>query len=266
MTLRESLKEYLPSWLNDQQPAGPSWGWRVLSTLARYVDTTTTNVMSAALSSVGKGTPSSLKYLGWARGIVRGRYDTDQQYAAKLRTWIDRNKEAGSQLRLAKELWEYLGGVSFVRIVNRTGQWVEIDTDGTIFETFESSGWDWDSISHPIRSDPSAPWWSDMWIIIAPDYPLRPLTLGDLTGDDGFGLGHLCPRHEVDAVKEIINRFKAAHSCVRAVLWTTNPDNYRPGSLGIMPDGTWGAWGMYSSGHYVASGRDLTETRYWEPR
>ena len=264
-SLAQSLKQYLPSWLNDNDPISPSYGYRVLSTLSKFVDQSLSNAMGASLAAVGKGLPLALKYVGWARGVVRGRFDTDDQYATKLTTWIDRLKEAGSQLRLAKEIFDYLGTWE-VRIVNRAGHWYVLHTDGSINEYF-GVPFDWDSISNPERHDPSAPWWSDLFIIVVPTYPIRPLTMGDLTGiDDGFGLGQLVPRQEYDAVKEIVDRFKAAHSCVRAILWTSNSARYNPASPTMMPNGKWGNWGIYSSGHYIASDRDLTETRFWEPR
>lgn len=259
MTIRDDLKNYVPSWLADDYPASPSNGWRFLWTLARFVDVGISVALQASLAAAGRGTPTALKYVGQARGVTRGRYDTDAEYAEKLPTWIDRAKEAGSQRRLAIEIHEYLRDAR-VRVVNRHNHWVTVEVDGTITET--DATFDWDSVTHPER----ATWLSDMWVIVYPTWALRPGTLGDLTGADGFALGHLATLQEVDAVKGIVQHYKSAHSCVRAIIWTSDATRFDPATPASQPDGTWGAWGMYSGGHYVASGRDLTVCRYWEPR
>jgi hypothetical protein len=260
LTTRANLSRYVPSWLADEYPDSPSIGFRVLWVIARFVDAAVSVALQAGIASVGRGTPTALKYVGQARGVIRGRLDTDAQYRAKLPTWIDRWKEAGTQRRLAREIWEYLGD-SRVRVVNRAGHWVTIDVDGT--ETETDAAWDWDSVSNPERSG----FWSELWVIVYPTYDIRPGTMGDLTGvDDGFGLGHLCPRAQVDAIKLIINQFKAAHSLVRAVIWTSDSAKFDPATPASLPDGTWGQWSITTGGHCVASGRDTSTCRFWEPR
>ena len=106
----------------------------------------------------GLGTPTALQYIGRGRGILRGRLDTDDTYAGKLRAWLDRWETAGSMQGLARELYEYLGLP--LRIVNRAGHWLSIDSLGIITTT--QAMWDWDSVSHPER----AGFWSEMWIIV----------------------------------------------------------------------------------------------------
>lgn len=256
--LRERMAEYVPSWLADHDPVGKSYGWRFLTALARFVDAGISAALGASLGAVGKGTPTALKYVGHARGIVRGRFDTDESYAAKFPTWIDRWREAGSQRRLAIELAEYLGDAR-VRVVNRAGHWVTVEADGSITET--DAEWDWDSVSHPDR----VAFWSDLWVVVYPAWAHRPGTLGTL-GVDAYALGHLAPRAEIDAVKLGIRRFKAAHSCVRAVIWTSNTSLFDPTNPSSCPNGRWGAWGIYDGSSYVPSDRDLVNCRFWEPR
>lgn len=263
MALRDRLSEVLPSWLNDNGPELPSYGFRVLWTLVRFVDSALSGVLQGRLAAVGRGTPTALKYVGAARGVTRGRLDTDESYAAKLPTWIDRWKECGSQRRLAIELAEYLGD-SRVRVINRAGHWVTVEADGTITET--DAPWDWDSISHPERSDPDNPYWSDEWVVICPTYAVRSGTIGDLTGDDGFGVGHLCPHRDVDEIKRICLNWKGGHSCVRAIIWTSDASRFDPSDSATCPNGRWGAWGIWDSGSFIAGDRDLVSTRYWEPR
>jgi hypothetical protein len=255
----------LPSWLADKSglPGLPSNGYRVVFTLSRFVDVGISALMQASIAAVGRGTPTALKYVGDARGVIRGRLDTDADYRKKLPTWIQRWKDAGNARRLAREVWEYLGD-SRVRVVTRAGHWITIETDGTMTET--DAPWDWDSVSNPERNNPAAPWWSDEWIIVYPSWALRPGTFHDLTGDDGFGLGHLAPRAQVDALKLIVDRYKAAHSCVRAIIWTLDATRFDPAVPASKPDGTWGQWSRTIGGHCVFSGRDLSTCRFWEPR
>lgn len=256
--LRERMAEYVPSWLADHDPVGKSYGWRVLTALSRFVDAGLSAALWASLGAVGKGTPTALKYVGHARGITRGRLDTDESYAAKFPSWIERWREAGSQRRIAREIAEYLGDAR-VRVVNRSGHWITVEANGTLTE--HDAEFDWDSESHPYR----ASWWSDLWVIVCPAWAHRPGTIGAI-GVDQYAIGHLATQPEVDAVKLLIQRWKAAHSCVRAVIWTSDPDLFDPEEPASCPNGRWGAWGIYDGDSYVPSDRDLVNCRFWEPR
>jgi hypothetical protein len=261
VTLRNIFGARLPSWLADRFPEEPSIGFRVLWSCVALLDGAIQNVFDATLMAVGKGHPSALKYLEDARGIVRGRLDTDATYAAKLPTWIDRWKEAGKQRRIAIELAEYLGE-SRVRVINRAGHWVTVDPDGTVTET--DAAWDWDSVSHPERAGN----WSELWVVVySPTaWVERAGTLGDLTGADGYAIGHMVTMQEVDAVKLVLQRWKAAHSLIRTVLFTTDPTLYDPDVPASCPNGNWGAWSINVAGSQLLSDRDWVTTRYWEPR
>lgn len=267
MGLKDVFGRILPSWLADNFPASPSYGYRFLWVGAALVDAALDTMLQGSLAASGRGTPTALRYIGAARGILRGRYDTDDEYFVKLQTWIDRHKERGQQRRLAREVWEYLGndgsGASRVRVVNRAGWWVTITAAGELEET--QADWDWDSVSHPFRNDLDAPYFSDLWVIVYPSWTFRAGTLGDLTGDDGFAIGHMAPHAEVEALKSIVTTWKAAEECIRAVIWTTDETLFDPEEPSTCPDGTWGAWGTTGSGSRVKSGRDLINCRFWEP-
>lgn len=258
MSLRDSLRRYVPAWISDRYSDKVAVGFGLLWTMARVVDVTVAQVLEGAYAASGKNL-TALKYVGDARGIVRGRLDTDESYRQKMSTWVDRWRTAGSALRLATEIAEYIGDAR-VRIVTRGGQWVTVDPDGTV--TRHEAAWDWDSVSHPER----AGFWSEMFVIVYSPWPLRPGTLGGIE-DDGFALGHMVPRESVDVVKQLIDRWKAAHTMIRAVIWTTDSTAFDPEAPGsLMPDGTWGAWSFNDGGSQVRSGRDWTSCRYWEPR
>ncbi|MDX6480352.1 MAG: hypothetical protein QOG85_862, partial [Gaiellaceae bacterium] len=213
----------------------------------------------------GRGTPTALPYIGRSRGIIRNQGESEASYAERLGRWLDTWPEAASQELIAVAIHQFLATHPRVRVITRSGLWLTCEADGTIVRT--EAAWDWDSISHPQRNDPDAPWWSDMWIVVQlSPWAQRPGTLGDLTGDDGFALGHLATHPEVDAIKGLIAQWKGAHSRVRAVIWTTDATLFDPEEPASCPNGRWGAWGIYDGTSYVPSDRNITTCRYWEPR
>jgi hypothetical protein len=222
----------------------------------------------------GAGTPTALPSIGRSRGIIRGQGETDASYASRLRGWLDRWRLAGSAEGIARALHEYLGNHPRVRVIQRSRDdvgllswdtlWVTVGEDGTI--TREIAPWNWDGTSHPERNPA---FWSDLWIVIYPTQWAHAPTwgaVGDTWGDDGYGLGHDVSREEYDAVLGQIAQWKAAHTRVRAVVWTSDGSLFDPDVPSSGPDGTWGAWGGTGSGPRTASGREMTSCRYWEPR
>lgn len=279
--LRDYLHRYLPSWLADGYPDSPSFGFRLVWTLGLMADVALEVILQGSLAAVGKMTPTALPYIGQARGLVRNQEETDEEYATRLATWVDRAKENGSSYRLPLAIHDYLSSHPRVRVFRRPrldgdllvvapGYCTTIETDRSI-ETVEESDFDWDSISHPER----ATYWSDLFIVVytraevgdpIAQWAQRSGTLDDLTGDDGFSIGHLCTPKEVDDLKGLVLLCKSAHTCIRAVIWTSDPELFVPGDPDSMPNGKWGDWGFYDDGAYVASDRNLTTCRYWEPR
>lgn len=269
--LRGYLTRYLPTWLSDGHPVSPSYGHRLVWALGLMVDAALDVAMQGSFSAVGKGTPTALEHIGQARGLLRNQGESDAAYAERLATWVDRAKENGSAYRLALAIHDYLSSHPRVRIFRRNGECITVDHDRSVTKTM--TYWDWDSASHPERAD----WWSDIWIVIytrkgsgdpIEQWNTRPGTLGSLTGEDGFALGHMATHAEVDAIKGLIQQCKAAHSCVRAVIWSSSTSLFVPGNNSSMPDGTWGAWSINIGGSQVKSGRwsKSSSLRYWEPR
>jgi hypothetical protein len=261
--VRDQLRTWGPWWLSDRHYTnGKTVAFRFLWTMIATLDCYLEYVLQALLAAwPGAGTPTALPLIGRSRGIMRGQADTDEEFQAKLRAWLEKWAGAGTQRQLAIEIHEYLGNHPRVRVVNRAGRMVTVNADGTV--TTAQIDWDWDSVSHPER----AGFWSELFVIVYPTQWAHAGTWGDgsLWGDGaGLGIGHDVTRVEVDAIKGIVEQWKAAHSKVRAIIWTSDATLFDPAVPASLPDGEWGSWGTTGGGSRVPSHRDTTSCRYWE--
>jgi hypothetical protein len=276
LRLRDALSKFLPVWLANRVRAGLTVGYRFVWALIAPLD----SVLDMAYQGLiarhpGLGTPTALPLIGRSRGILRGQAESQEDYAARLRkyldTWAD---DVASDEFIVTVIHEYLESHPKVTIITRgevidgvlqPSLWTSISAAGEITQT--TALWNWDTVSHPERSDEVEPWWSDEWIIVQPSqWEVRPGTLGDLGGDDGFALGHMATRTEVDELFSLL-ALKGAHACFRAVIFTTDSALFDPTNQATCPNGNWGEWNSYDvSGNSVPSDRNTTTCRYWEPR
>lgn len=256
---RDAFRNFVPPWLSDRYPKLKSVGYQLLWTMIAPLDAAAEHLaegIAAAWPSFGS-VSGSLDVIGRTRGLLRGKSDTDADYAARLLKWLEYWREAGSAENLARQLHEYLAGRPRVRVITRSGVWVTVNADGTV--TRNTAAWNWDGTSNPER----AGYWSEMWIVIYPTPYAQADNWGVGTwGDTPYALGHNAPVEDVDAVKGIIAQWKSAHTRVRSVLWCTSSTRYDPTSPGTLPNGQWGEWSVPGTG--APSARNLTETRYWE--
>lgn len=261
--IRDQLRDHVPWWLSDRHySSGKTVGFRYLWTIVAPLDAFMQFGLEALRAAwPDRAPPTALGYIGRTRGILRGEADTDDEYRSKLRKWLEKWSDAGSQRQLAIEIHEYLGNRPRVRVVSRAGRMVTVEEDGTV--TIEDTSWDWDSISHPERAD----YWSELWIIVYPTQWAHEGTWGSggtWGSDVALGIGQECPRGPVDAIKSIVAQWKGGHTRVRAIVWTSDDTLFDPLTPASMPDGTWGGWGTTGSGSRVASNRNTTSCRYWE--
>lgn len=263
---RDVFRQYTPVWLLDRLSDGLTTGFSYLWTMIAPLDNAV-NFLAEGLQAPwpGQGTPTALNLIGRTRGIIRGQGESDASYTARLQTWLDRATRLGSAEATAKSLQDFLSTHPMVRIVNRAGFWTTLATDGTF--SYTTRAWNWDTVSNPERNDPAAPYWSDEWIIIySPPWAIR----GNF-GDPGqvygqqTGKGHLVTRQEYDAILGEIARTKAAHTNVRAIVWSYDATKFDPTNpMSTMPDGTWGRW-AYNNGVGPSQCRRDPSCRYWEP-
>jgi hypothetical protein len=268
--LRDAIASFVPVWLSNR--VGKNNGYKFIYVVALVCDGIITSAVEGIYSwfpgyalgatNLSVDQASALPLIGRSRGIPRGIGESAESYAARLVPWLDDWKEAGSSEILLKMLFGYLGGATRIRIVDRSGNWVTLESDGTTSTT--SAAWNWDGVSNPER----AGFWSDMWIIVYPNqFGQRAGTLGGLTGDDGFGLGMMIPHDVRDTVRAILELWKGAHVFLRAVIFTTDVTLFDPANPSSLPDGQWGQWSNVQNGNgsRVASHRNTTTCRYMEP-
>lgn len=275
--IRHALKSFVPNWLADIP--GLNTGFSVLFIMALMMDCIVEVMLQGLFAAwPGKGTASALPYIGRSRGLIRGEYDTDEMYAAKLRGWLSVWQEAGSDEQLARLLGDYFGQSApfavpaLVRVWNRSGHVTSYD--GTDVTVNEVPDWDWDELGFPER----AAWWSDVFITVTledgrwPSYP----NLGDPTwvsywgNPTSPGLGHAVPNGVPDDVKVIVSVFKGAHTYVEALVFTPDGNIFNPLSFdATYPDGYWGNFSRNIAGTQTPARAILSPgaeyVRYWIP-
>jgi hypothetical protein len=270
------LDRVVPVWLRDRP--GLDVGYRFLWSSMAVLDALADILLAgrrAAMPGMGEDEPglavtSALPLVGASRGLIRGEDETEQEFSERLRAWLDLHRDKASQEILARVVQSYVAGSPRVRVIQRGGgarglpTWYTLESDGTL--TVQDAAWDWDSVSHPERNDPANPWWSDLWVIVYASYDRRNQVWGTSVeyGGDPYGLGHLVTRESYDALRGLLQHWKAAHTRIRAVIFADRLTDYAPDGTGITPDGSWGSWGTTGSGARVPSGRDRTYSRYWE--
>lgn len=263
---RDAFRKFITPWLSDRggETAGPNTAFRYLWSMIAPLDAAA-DILTQGLNAwfPGVGTPTALPLISRMRGILRGEADTDDTYAALLKTWLDLWRAAGSADAIAMAIQRYLANHPKVRIVTRSGYWVTLNTDGSIVR--QQQAWDWDSVSNPERSG----YWSEIWIIVYPTEwgtsgPFLDTTGAPTWGADDLGIGHDVGRVAYDAIRGLIAQWKSAHTRVRAVIWTSDATLFDPNTPASLPDGQWGNWGTTGNGSRVASHRNTTTCRYWE--
>lgn len=189
----------------------------------------------------GLGTPTALPLIAHDRGMIRGMTDTDASFSAKLITWLDRWRQAGSQIAIARAIQDYVGGNPMVRVVNRAGTMTTLSA-GDSGSRVDTIAWDWDSVSNPER----AGFWSELWVIVyVPPWTISASTWPGLYwGSHELGLGIQTPRADVDNLRSLLAQWKAAHTFVRCVVFTYDAALFDPTSPASLPDGKWGQNGL----------------------
>lgn len=250
----DRVRDFIPVWMTR------SVGFRFLLSMVLLFDVGAQILLEGLDARFpGVGTPTALPLIGRSRGLVRGMSESDAGFAARLITWLDRWRLAGTQRALARALQDYLTGAPMIRVVNRAGVMTTLAANGGGYTT-QTVAWNWDGTSHPSR----AAFWSELFVIVySPPWAIAGPLGTNIPSDSG--IGQLVPRVDVDAIKGILSDWKSAHTYVRAVIWCYDGTLFDPSSTPTMPDGTWGDWTRNGQ----LSGRGVKELqnkiRTWEP-
>ena len=273
---RDTFRKYIPRWMQNRSAANGGnvyyrWLYSMIAPLDNAVDTIVQGLM-AAWPGVGTSTADTL--IGQSRGLVQGEAETAAAFEARCITWLDDFAQNGKYAseQMAREIQAFLAFSPGVTIVDRAGHWT-ILTDAHAGSpsvcTETTSAWNWDGTSNPER----AGIWSDLWIIIAPplvggggvNYALAPTFTARAVlphEPNTQSIGMLAPSSSVDAILGIVARWKGAHTCVRAIIWSYDATWFYPG--GNNPDGTWGNWSV-GHGNTTKTAARYSGARYWLP-
>ncbi len=259
---RDIFAKYIPPWLSNRP--GFETGYRYLWSMIAPLDAAFDTLVQGKLAAFpGVGTPTALPLIGRMRGILRGEGESVDDYSARLQGWLELWRAAGSAEAIAASIQGFMTDHPRVRVITRSGYWITLNEDGTIDRDLQA--WDWDS-AMPERDD----FWSEIWIVVYGGWgttgPFLDTAGSPTWGEDGYGIGHDVTREAYDAIQGQLAQWKAAHTKIRAVIFTSDNDLFDPSDPSTCPDGTWGTWGSAGEGSRTLGGRNLTTCRYWEPR
>ena len=279
--IRNALSSLVPNWLANRPSL--SVGFTTLYAIALVADCLLETAWQGFLAALpGVGDPSALPLIGQSRALLQGPLEPSASFAIRLQQWLANSRKLGAKATLAVQIQAFLtpasGPLPTIRIVDRSGNWVTVNPNGSIVFAVDTA-WNWDSVSNPERSG----WWADHWIIVAPSTFATYGNTSDAAWIAGWGnytgtalgIGHEVSRVYVDGILKLVHGVKGAHTWIVAIVWTSNAALFTPGALGLAgnPDGTWGYWSkniaqvqVPARTTVIPGGSGGGTVRYWEPR
>lgn len=223
-THRDAIRDTAPRWLQG------TWGGRLLYSLALVLDGMG-DALAAGLKMRFPGLYSteSLPLIGRERRIVRGPGETDGQFAARLRMWLDSHRRAGNPFALLEQLRAYLlpeNPSIVLEVINRNGVRYLLSNSGEA-SVFTGETWDWDN--HPDQ-------WSRFWVVLNnTKWDQSGITWGSATWGDGSAWGCDATPAEVTGVRNLVKAWTPPHAKCENVVVVFDAFGF---SL-TPPDGTW---------------------------
>lgn len=203
----------------------------------------------------------ALQAMGRDRRVIRGLSETDAEYAARLKLWLDDRKRQGNPFMLMQKLAEYLGPLPSYRTVDARGNWYSRAADGTESSSLDQQNWDWDGT-------PIGERWARFWVIIYPNglWTENSDDWGANTwGASGWGeseetWGSTAPRNHVTTVQGIVSDWMPAGTrCINIIIAFDNA-SFDP--TAPEPDGLWEGYSKNVGGVQVPA--RLATARYWD--
>ncbi len=263
---RTSRGKLAPRWLTEGE--GGLLGYALDLVKDAFVERVRLGLMSHLPENDPNGTttapPDALVAMGRDRRVVKGIFETDSEYAARLRLWLDDRHRAGNPYMLMQKLAEYLGPLPSYRTVDARGNWYSRAADGTETALLKQENWDWDGTTIGER-------WSRFWVVIYPNglWATESVTWGD-GADSTWGedlatdmLGITATQEQVVTVRHLVKDWKPAGTrCINTIV-AFDPASFDPATP--EPDGTWRGYGTVDAGVRVparlATARYLGGTR-----
>jgi hypothetical protein len=262
LNLRHALRSFVPPWLSNRPatPKSPAFtnGYRYLYAAAAMLDVfIEVEVQGLRARFPGIGTPTALPLISQDRRIIRGLTEPDDDFALRLRGWLDSWRVAGNGYNMLAQLAPLFSPstVPILRLVTNTGIWLTLNTDGTVTRQVLNN-WNWDGVT--------ADRWARCWVIIysGDGYPWSAEDVwGTGTWGDGPGTwGITATREMVQTIEAVVQLWKAEVTLYPTTIIALDNASFNPSSP--EPDGTWGKFYKLVGGVPVPS--RLATARYFE--
>jgi hypothetical protein len=285
-SLRSALASIVPTWLANVP------GFRLLYSfcyvIALIADCLREIAWEGRISAFpGVGTPTALPWIAQSRGLLQGPNETTAAFAARCIAYRQTWRSAGANAALAQNVQAFLmgagtlaaGALPIVRVVDRAGNWVTANADGTLTRATAAWSWDgisgWDDGSRPQPPATCAAYVSDLWVIVAPPSGATPV-FAEYTGTADaawlvnagqgnavqMGLGHQANRAYVAGILDLVATWRGAHTCCRGIIFAADTVTFSPTTP--TADGTYGNFSKNVAGNQVPA--RLAAARYWQPQ
>lgn len=176
--------------------------------------------------------PDALPYLGRDRNLDRGPNESADSFVARITAAFDTWATAGHPRELLSAVLSYLlPDAPIVRTVTDLSIWDTI-ASGTWSRQFEAN-WNWDGVTQ---------WWRAWVVIYTPSFGPSP-TWGSFNWGDGTCWGTGASATQVQAIRNLVKKWKPANVVVPNVIVSQDPslfDPAQPAGGGINPDGLFG--------------------------
>lgn len=267
-TFRALRKHTAPRWLTDGE------GGLIGYALDLMRDALLQRVYLGLLARLPENGPNgetapadALVAIGRDRRVIRGLYETDAEYAVRLKTWLVERRTAGNPYTLLRQLAAYCGpGFSF-RTYDARGNCYSRDVNGTetALLSARSTGstvpvWDWDG--NPADSTGQVQW-SRFWVVIYPTniWTVTAQKWGDASPKYEANAGQwgvVMPREHIRSLQAIVSDWKPGGTRCTHIIIAFDPASFDPAAP--EPDGSWGKWGKVEAGVRVPA--RLSTARY----
>jgi hypothetical protein len=255
-TFRTVRRRLSPRWLNDGE--GGLVGYSLDLIKDAFLERARLGLLAGYPQNGPNGETAptdALAEMGRDRRVVRGINETDEDYAARLRTWLTDRRTAGNPFTLMRVLAGYIGTGSSFRTFDVRGNAYSRSEAGVETSSLDTGLWDWDGITSR---------WSRFWVVIYPPAGLWSESTNDWGDagldykDIGLAWGSTMLPSQASTIRALVNDWKPGGTRCVNIIVAFDPASFAPGAP--EPNGLWGRWSKTVAGVRVAS--RLSTARY----